>query len=93
MAAQDELKGVGPKSRDMLKAAGITTLVQLHELGSVTAYVKVKQAGCKPSLNFLWGLESMLSGERWRQVAKKHRLSLLSALENAEKNHGMAGQD
>jgi DNA transformation protein len=87
MSPQDEWKGIGPKSRDMLKAAGITKLSQLRELGSVSAYVKVKQAGCKPSLNFLWGLESVLSGEHWQVVAKKHRLSLLNALENAEKEN------
>jgi DNA transformation protein and related proteins len=83
----DELDGIGPRSREMLKAAGITTLAQLRELGAVTAYVKVKQAGCRPSLNFLWGLESVLTGEHWQAVAKKHRLSLLSALEQAEQEH------
>lgn len=82
-----ELKGIGPKSREMLKAAGIITLAQLRELGSVAAYIRVRQAGCNPSLNFLWGLESVLSGEHWQVVAKKHRLSLLSALEEAEKAH------
>jgi DNA transformation protein len=83
----DELKGIGPKSREMLKKAGITTLAQLRELGSVKAFIKVKHAGCNPSLNFLWGIESVLTGEYWQVVAKKHRLSLLSALEEAEQEH------
>lgn len=82
-----ELEGVGSKSREMLQAAGITTLAQLRELGSVAAYVRVKRAGCNPSLNFLWGLESVLTGEHWQEIAKKHRLSLLSALEEAEREH------
>jgi DNA transformation protein and related proteins len=82
----DELIGIGPKSREMLGKAGITKLEQLRKLGSVAAYVKVKRAGCNPSLNFLWGLESVLTGEHWQVVAKKHRLSLLSALEKAEKS-------
>jgi predicted flap endonuclease-1-like 5' DNA nuclease len=33
----DALPGLGPKSRDMLAAAGITTPAQLQALGSVRA--------------------------------------------------------
>lgn len=76
--------GIGPKSREMLRAAGITTLPQLREIGAVAAYVRVQRANCKPSLNFLWGLESAVCGEHWRDVAKKHRASLLLALEQAQ---------
>jgi DNA transformation protein and related proteins len=87
MAAQPKrlFPGIGPKSGEMLGAAGITTLSQLRELGSVRAYVMVKRAKCSPSLNFLWGLESAITGEHWRDVAKNHRISLLLALEEAER--------
>jgi len=85
--------GIGPKSGEMLRAAGITSLQQLRELGSVRAYVMVKRAAesnpglnFNPSLNFLWGLEGLLTGEHWRDVAKNHRASLLLALEDAERN-------
>lgn len=80
----DPIPNLGPKSRDMLSSAGITSLTQLREMGSVAAYVMVKRAGCKPSLNFLWGLESALSGEPWRDVGRNHRVSLLLALEEQE---------
>lgn len=88
MAAEIErlFPGIGPKSGEMLRAAGIISLSQLRELGSVRAYVMVKRAKCKPSLNFLWGLESILTGEHWRDVARNHRASLLLALEEAERN-------
>jgi DNA transformation protein len=79
------LSGIGPKSNEMLRKAGITTLAQLQAMGSVAAYVAVKRAGCNPSLNFLWALESVISGEHWRDVAKNHRTSLLWALEDLEK--------
>lgn len=87
MGADTEVQcpGVGPKSSEMLRAAGITSLSQLREVGAVGAYVLVKRAKCKPSLNFLWGLESAISGEHWRDVARKHRASLLLALEQAER--------
>ena len=88
MCAETEksFPGLGPKSSAMLRTAGITSLSQLREVGSVGAYVMVKQAQCKPSLNFLWGLESAISGEHWLVVAKNHRASLLLALEAAKKN-------
>lgn len=78
--------GIGPKSGEMLRAAGITTLSQLREIGSVRAYVMVKRSKCNPSLNFLWGLQSVITGEHWRDIAKNHRASLLFALEEAERN-------
>lgn len=80
------LPGLGPRSSTMLRKAGIDSLAQLRDVGSVAAYVSVKQAGCKPSLNLLWGLESVLSGEDWRVVARNHRASLLLALEAVERD-------
>jgi DNA transformation protein len=86
IGTEEQIPGLGPKSREMLRAAKIVSLSQLREIGSVSAYVMVKQAGNKPSLNLLWGLESALSGKHWRDVAKKHRTSLLLALELQEKD-------
>ena len=80
--APDGLAGLGPKSRAMLAAAGITTLTQLRDLGSVRAYAGIKAVpGNQASLNLLWALEGLLTGEHWRVVAREHRLSLLLALE------------
>ncbi|MDR2876715.1 MAG: TfoX/Sxy family protein [Chromatiales bacterium] len=81
-----ELNGVGPKSRAMLARAGITTIEQLRKLGSIEAYVRTKKVNATASLNLLWGLESLITGEHWRDVAKNHRTSLLLALEDREKN-------
>jgi DNA transformation protein len=82
----EKLPGLGPKSRDMLRKAGILSPAQLQEIGSVNAYLLVKRADGKASLNLLWGLESALTGEHWRDVAKNHRVSLLLALEEQEKH-------
>ncbi len=83
-----ELKGLGPKSRDMLARAGITSPEQLRALGSVRAYVQVKRTDGKASLNLLWALESALSGEPWQDVARLHRTSLLLALDQAGEASG-----
>ena len=79
-------RGLGPKSQQMLAAAGITSLAQLRKLGAVQAYVRVKHAGCNASLNLLWALESVLTGEHWRVVAKVHRTRLLLALDDTQRS-------
>jgi DNA transformation protein len=81
-----DLKSLGPRSQEMLERAGIRTVSQLRELGSVEAYVRAKGANSGVSLNLLWALESALTGEPWQRVAKRHRISLLLALEEREKN-------
>lgn len=81
-----ELKSLGPKSHELLGCAGIRTESQLRTLGSVEAYIRAKRANSRVSLNLLWALESALTGEPWQHVARRHRTSLLLALEDREKN-------
>jgi DNA transformation protein and related proteins len=76
-----ELKSLGPKSEEMLARAGITSLAQLRGLGAVAAYVKVRKVNPRASLNLLWALESALTGQRWQDIARQNRTSLLLALE------------
>lgn len=77
-------RNLGPRSREMLAKAGIVSEAQLRTLGAAAAYVAVKRAGGKPSLNLLWALEGALTNRDWKEVAKKDRLSLLTQLELAE---------
>lgn len=81
-----ELPGLGPKSREMLARAGITTVAQLRQLGAVEAYVRTKRVNTGASLNLLWGLESALTGMPWQEVARAHRTSFLLAVEERERN-------
>jgi DNA transformation protein len=76
-----KLPNLGPKSKAMLVAAQIKTVVQLRKLGAVAAYAKVKQKNAKASLNLLWALEGALTDLPWQVVAREHRTSLLLALE------------
>jgi DNA transformation protein and related proteins len=85
MAAVSDLPNLGPKSQEMLERAGLVSVDQLRALGSVAAFVRVKRAGGKPSLNLLWALEGALSGLAWQVVAREHRTSLLLALETYER--------
>ena len=78
------LKSLGPASQAMLARAGILTVADLRALCAVAAYVRVKQADGRASLNLLWALESALTGVPWQVVARERRLSLLLAMEEAE---------
>ena len=80
-----DLKSLGPKSQQMLEAAGIRTVDELREIGSVAAFVRVRKAWPKASLNLLWALESAVTGIPWQDVARLHRTSLLLAVDDAER--------
>ncbi|MGQ0709503.1 MAG: TfoX/Sxy family protein [Rhodoferax sp.] len=82
-----QLPNLGPKSQAMLVKAGIDSLAQLRQMGSVVAFVRVKRSGANASLNLLWALEGALSGEHWRTVAREHRTSLLLALDEYERRN------
>jgi DNA transformation protein len=77
-----DLPNLGPKSQQMLVAAGIHNLAQLRALGSVAAFDRVKRSNSTASLNLLWALEGALTGLPWQTVAREHRTSLLLALEH-----------
>jgi DNA transformation protein len=77
-----DLPNLGPKSQQMLQAAGIRSIAQLRKLGSVAAYDQVKRVSSSASLNLLWALEGALTGLPWQTVARDHRTSLLLALEH-----------
>jgi DNA transformation protein and related proteins len=77
------LPGLGPRSREMLAAAGIGTHADLQALGSVNAWLAVKQHCPTASLNLLWALEGVLTHTPWQQVAREQRTRLLTAIDAA----------
>jgi DNA transformation protein len=88
MSSIADLPGLGPRSQQMLADAGIGSVEQLRHLGAVAAFAKVRAITPEASLNLLWALESALTGEPWQAVARKHRASLLLALEEHEAGAG-----
>lgn len=79
----DKLRNVGPKSAAWLRQVGVRTQQDLESLGAVGAFVKVKRAGFRPSLNLLYALEGALLGCHWQQVPEERRAELLQAAEAA----------
>ncbi|WP_038181102.1 TfoX/Sxy family protein [Vibrio rhizosphaerae] len=80
-----DLQGLGPKSEQMLVAAGIASVASLRELGAVAAYIRVcRHAQVNPSLNLLYALVGALEGEHWLTIAKQQKADLIMQLEGFE---------
>ncbi|WP_299732076.1 TfoX/Sxy family protein [uncultured Endozoicomonas sp.] len=75
-----ELKNLGKTSVQWLNAVGIRTLEQLHDVGSVAAYCKVRSRGFKVSKVLLYALEGALIGSHWNDLDSDHKARLLRAV-------------
>jgi hypothetical protein len=76
-----KLRNLGPQSADMLMLAGIQTREQLEQLGPVPAYLAVKQAGLKPSLNLLWAIAGALTETHWAKLSPEYKQALRDELD------------
>ena len=79
----DKLPNVGPKSAAWLRQVGIRTQAELAETGAVAAFVKIRRAGFKPSLNLLYALEGALADCHWQEVPEARRQILIAEYEAA----------
>ena len=70
------LRNIGPKSTKWLQAVGIESQEDLERLGSVVAFMMVRDAGFAPTLNFLYGLEAALQNRHWLSLDEKEKASL-----------------
>jgi hypothetical protein len=82
-ARGEKLMNVGPKSAAWLRQVGIRSRADLVEHGSVGAFVKIKRAGFRPSLNLLYALEGALLECHWQQLPEHRRGELLLAADAA----------
>jgi len=78
-----QLRNIGPKSAAWLRQVGLRSAEDLVAVGAVQAFVKVKRAGFKPSLNLLYALEGALQDCHWHDVPEPRRQQLLAELETA----------
>lgn len=83
MATPVKLRNIGPKSAAQLRQVGVRTIDDLRALGSLEAFVKLKRAGFKPSLNLLYSLEGALLDCHWQQVPEPRRGELILAADAA----------
>jgi len=79
MESGTKLRNIGPKSAAWLRQTGIRTQEDLVAAGSLAAYVRVKRAGFKPSLNLLYALEGAILGCHWQEIPEARRNELVVA--------------
>ncbi len=83
MNAPLKLRNIGPKSAAWLRQVGLRTREDLEAAGPVDAFMRVKRAGFRPSLNMLYALEGALQDCHWQEVPEARRVELVSAAEAA----------
>jgi hypothetical protein len=83
VAAPPKLRNIGPKSAAQLRQVGVRTIDDLRALGSLEAFVKLKRAGFKPSLNLLYALEGALLDCHWQKVPDDRRSELVLSADAA----------
>ena len=80
-----QLENLGERSAQMLSAAGITTIGQLRDLGPAVAFLAVKQAGLRPSMNLLWAIAAGLQQRHWTDLSAAEKAALRQKLEDLTK--------
>lgn len=78
-----QLRNIGPKSAAWLRQVGVRTQQDLAAAGAVGAFLKVRRAGFKPSLNLLYSLEGALVGCHWQEIPEPRRRQLVAEYEAA----------
>jgi hypothetical protein len=79
----EKLRNIGPKSMAWLRQTGVRTLDDLKAVGSLSAFVRVKRAGFKPSLNLLYALEGAILDCHWQEIPDERRSELIIAADAA----------
>jgi hypothetical protein len=79
----ENLRNLGPQSARWLRDVGIHTEQDLRQVGPVFAYLLVKRAEPKTSLNLLWALAAALEDRDWRELDPRQRESLLDQVQGA----------
>jgi DNA transformation protein len=72
-----KLRNIGPKSMAWLRQTGVRSLDDLRGVGALAAYVRVKRAGFRPSLNLLYALEGAILDCHWQDIPDERRAQLV----------------
>ena len=82
-AATLKMRNIGPKSAAWLRQVGLRTQADIVAAGPVDAFMRVKRAGFRPSLNLLYALEGALADCHWQEVPEARRQVLVAEYEAA----------
>lgn len=81
--SEAKLRNIGPKSAAWLRQVGLRTREDIAAAGPVDAFLRVKRAGFRPSLNLLYALEGALVDVHWQEVPTERRQVLVAEYESA----------
>lgn len=94
MSTAPKLRNIGPKSAAWLRQVGLRSLEDIAAIGALEAFMRVKRAGFKPTLNLLYSLEGALLGCHWQELPESRRAELvhdaevaIAALPDPRKRH------
>jgi len=76
-----KLRNIGPKSMAWLRQTGVRSLEDLQSVGALAAFVRVKRAGFRPSLNLLYALEGAILDCHWQDIPDARRAELIADAE------------
>ena len=79
-----KIRNVGPKSAAWLRQVGVRTTEDLVRIGPVEAFLKVKRAGFRPSLNLLYAMAGAMADCHWADLSEERKQELLASLGAAE---------
>jgi hypothetical protein len=79
----EKLRNIGPKSAAWLRQVGLRTQDEIAAVGTVEAFMRVKRAGFKPTLNLLYAIEGALLECHWQEVPEPRRQQLVAEAEAA----------
>lgn len=78
-----KMRNIGPKSTAWLRQVGLRTREDIAAAGAVDAFLRVKRAGFRPSLNLLYALEGALVDCHWQEVPEARRQQLVAEYDAA----------
>lgn len=76
------MRGLGPKSVEWLGEVGIETPAQLEQVGSIGAFLRVREQQPKVSLNLLYALEGALLDVHWAKLPADLKRRLQAAVKS-----------
>ena len=83
-AATLKMRNIGPKSAAWLRQVGLRTQADIIAAGPVDAFMRVKRAGFRPSLNLLYSMAGALADCHWTDLDEADKQALIADLEAAE---------
>jgi DNA transformation protein and related proteins len=80
--ALSELRGLGPRSVEILVQAGINTPAKLRKADLFELYRRIKAKHPRMSLNLLYAMMGAVDNVDWRDIAKERRSEVLMRLDD-----------